>query len=911
VLITGCRGVVTKVPKVEFSDTTLENGLRVIIAPEHTAPVFAISLTYNTGSRNEKQGRTGLAHLFEHMMFEGSANVGKGEHKLVVQNYGGTLNGSTNNDQTNYFEALPKNQLDMALFLESDRMRALNITQANLDNQRKVVQEERRLRVDNQAYGKSSDELEAMLYDSFPYHHSVIGSMEDLNAATLDDVMDFFRIYYAPNNVVMVLAGDLDPEETLAKVKKYFGDIPRQPAPPPVDATEPEHYMDRRKTLNDALASQPQYSAAYLGPPGNTPDTYALRVLAAILSEGRSSRLHQHLVVDKQLALSAGAFFQSRRGPSLFSVDGFSRPGVKVEYLEKAIDDEVEAIQRDGPTPEEMQKVRTIFLRQSVQTRASVLEMANLIGTETVFYNDPNLINTAYEKLAAVTAEQVKHAAQKYLVPAHRAAVITVPEAGGAVSGAAAADTKQLSSKVQRLNRAPINHDILKVKLPHPVEVTLSNGLTVLILEQHRLPTVYYSLWIKSGALSDPKDMPGLSVFTADVLRDGTAKRDGSQIAFELDQLGADCRVNAEFGGNLTTITSSGLTESADKVMEIMSDVVLNASFGAEELQSYQRYERAQLIRMRSNPAFLARERFARAVYGDFAASIQSPTLESLNKATPEALKAFHDKYYAPNNAILAISGDLTVAKATELAKKYFGDWKSHPVEAPAFGTVTSPAAAKTYLVDRPGSVQSTILAGGLSLRRSDPDFKPLWVANRILGGASSARLNSNLREEKGYTYSAYSRVSSDLFPGLFAANTEVRNNATEPSLHQLMYEFNRLRNEKVPQAEMEEAKGSIVSSFALLLENPSRIAESWMAVKYYGLPADYYDNYSDQIAKVDADAVQRVARKYVDLDHLQIVVVGDAKQVRKGVAKYGTLEMFDADGKAVETKTEAAPGRK
>lgn len=906
VLITGCRGVgPTKLPKVEFSDTTLDNGLRVIIVPEHTAPIFAISLTYNTGSCNEKPGHTGLAHLFEHMMFEGSANVGKGEHELLVQNYGGTVNGSTDTDHTNYYEALPKNQLDMALFLESDRMRALNITQANLDNQRKVVQEERRLRIDNQPYGKSFEELDALAYDSFPYHHSGYGSMEDLNAATLDDVRNFFRVYYAPNNVVMVLVGDLDPKETLAKVKKYFGDIPRQPAPPPVDGTEPEHNIERHEMLNDALARLPQYHAVYLAPPGNTPGTYPLRVLTAVLSEGRSSRFFQHLVDEKKLALNVNASFQSRRGASLFAVAGFPRPEVKVKDLEDAIDDEIEAIKQDGPTPQEMQKVRTVFLRQSIETRASVLEMANLIGTQTVIYNDPNLINTEYEKLAAVTAEQVKQAAQEYLVFAHHAVVITLPEARGAVSSAAATDTKRIPSKIQRLNKVPINHEILKVKLPHPVEVTLPNGLSVLILEQHRLPTVSYSLWIKSGALSDPKDMSGLASFTADLL-DATAKRDTSQIASELDEMGASFHADAAYGSNRTTITSSGLTESADKVMAIMSDIVLNASFPAGYLRSYQRREVDRLVWQRADPDFLARERFNRAAYGDFGAAILSPTPESLNKATPEALKAFHDKYYAPNNAILAISGDLTVARATELAKKYFGEWKSRPVEAPAFGSVTGPAAAKTYLVDRPGSVQSNILAGELSLRRSDPEHVPLWVANRIMG----ARLYSNLREEKGYTYGAYSRVTSDLFPGVFVANTEVRNNVTEPSLHELMYEFKRLRDEKVPQAELEEAKG-YVSSSALLLETLSSIAERWMAVKYYGLPTDYYDQYPDQIAKVDADAVQRVARKYVDLDHLQIVVVGDAKQVRKGVAKYGTLEMFDADGKAVEAKTEAAPARK
>ena len=427
----------SKVPKVEFTDTTLDNGLRVIIAPDHAAPVIAISLTYNTGSRNEKQGRTGFAHLFEHMMFEGSANVGKGEHMLLVQNYGGSLNGSTNNDQTNYFEELPKNQLDMALFLESDRMRALNITQANLDNQRNAVQEERRLRVDNQPYGKSSEELDSMAYDNFAYHHSVIGSMDDLNAATLDDVKDFFRIYYAPNNVVLVIAGDLDQKETLGKVKKYFGGIPRQPAPPAVDMKEPDHDKERRKTMNDALARLPQYRAVYNIGPGNTADTYALQILSSILSNGRSSRLYQHMVHDKQLALNAGAFAQARRGPGLFNVVAIPRPGVKIEDVEKALDDEIEGVKKDGVTQQEMDKVHTQLLRQAIQTRSSMLGIANQLGTATIFYNDPNLINTSYGKLIAVTADQVKQAAQKYLVPAHRSVVITLPGAGNSAPSAA------------------------------------------------------------------------------------------------------------------------------------------------------------------------------------------------------------------------------------------------------------------------------------------------------------------------------------------------------------------------------------------------------------------------------------------------------------------------------------------
>jgi predicted Zn-dependent peptidase len=349
-----------------------------------------------------------------------------------VQNYGGTMNGTTNNDRTNYFEELPRNQLDLALFLEADRMKALNITQANLDNQRNAVQEERRLRVDNQPYGKSGEALESLAYDAFPYHHSVIGSMDDLNAASVDDVKDFFRIYYAPNNAVLVLAGDVDPKEALAKVKKYFGAIPRQAAPPAVEITEPAHDKERRSTMEDALARLPQVQAAYNAPPGNTPDSYALQILSNVLSAGRSSRLYQHLVHDKQLALNVFAGVQERRGPSLFRVVAIPRPGVKVEDLEKAVYDEFEAVKKDGITVHELEKARIQILRGEIQGRANDLNVANRIGFLAVYYNDPNLINTSYEKVAAVTVDQVKQAAQKYLVPEHRSVVVTTPAAGQA-----------------------------------------------------------------------------------------------------------------------------------------------------------------------------------------------------------------------------------------------------------------------------------------------------------------------------------------------------------------------------------------------------------------------------------------------------------------------------------------------
>jgi len=418
-----------KLPRVEFTDQKLENGLRVFIAVDRTAPLFGISVTYNVGSRNERPGRTGFAHLFEHMMFEGSENVGKGEHFILIFNNGGNMNGTTNEDRTNYFEALPKNQLDLGLFLESDRMRALAVNQSNLDNQRNAVQEERRLGVDNQPYGKAFLDIDNLAYDNFAYKHSTIGEMADLNAASVDDVKEFFRIYYAPNNAVLTLVGDLDPAQTLEKVKKYFGSIPSQPAPPPVNMTEPSHYGERREIIYDPLARTPLVIMAYHIPPGNTPDNEALHVLASVLSQGESSRLYLRLVKEKQFATQVFAQADERRGPSILYVYAFLRPGVKPEDCEKAIRDEIAAVQKDGITTEEVEKARVQFLREQIQTRQSDLYTAMRIGQYAVYFGDPDLINTVVDKFNAVTADQVKEAAQKYLVREQLSLVTDLPAA--------------------------------------------------------------------------------------------------------------------------------------------------------------------------------------------------------------------------------------------------------------------------------------------------------------------------------------------------------------------------------------------------------------------------------------------------------------------------------------------------
>jgi len=416
---------------VDFKETTLKNGLRVITVEDHDAPVIAVSVNYSVGSRDERRGRTGFAHLFEHMMFKGSENVGTGEHFFLIFNNGGTMNGTTSEDRTVYFEALPSNQLDLGLFLEADRMRSLasNITKENLDNQRNAVQEERRLGLDNQPYGLSGEKQQELLYDNFAYKHSVIGSMEDLNAATVDDVVQFFKTYYAPNNAVLVVVGDFNTKDALARIAKNFEAIPRQPNPPAVDMTEPEQTAERRLTLDDGLARLARVDLAFKAIPGNTADFYALQVLSAALQTGQSSRLYQKLVKEKELVTNVGGFVDEKRGPGALYTFATLRPGMKPADAEAAIYEEIERLKKEPIADWELQKAKNATRRNFFGGLESSLSRAITLSQYAVFYNDPNLINTRVDKVAAVTKEDVQRVANKYLRDTNRTVVVTMPKA--------------------------------------------------------------------------------------------------------------------------------------------------------------------------------------------------------------------------------------------------------------------------------------------------------------------------------------------------------------------------------------------------------------------------------------------------------------------------------------------------
>ena len=468
---------------------------------------------------------------------------------------------------------------------------------------------------------------------------------------------------------------------------------------------------------------------------------------------------------------------------------------------------------------------------------------------------------------------------------------------GGPATGPAGQTTKGAVIK----GKAPVNKNVLKVKLPKAQEATLANGLRVIVLESHKVPTVTMQMVVQSGGLADKADYRGLASFTASLLREGTAKRTSKDIAEQIDALGTTLTSTAGLSSLTSTVTVSGLVENLDQTLDIFADIVRNPAFPQVEVEKFKTRTLAQLQFQRSNPQFLAQEQFSRAIYGDHPASLVAPPTESIKKLTSRDLADFHSSYYRPNNAMLAIVGDLTLKEVLPKLEKAFGDWKKADVPVVTVPEAPAQSNSRIFLIDRPGSVQTVLQLGTLGITRTDTDYFAVLLADRILGGGPAARLFLNLREDKGYTYGAYSGFGGSKYRGTWISSSEVRTDVTEGAMHEFMYELKRLRDEKVSAAELDNAKRAIVGSFALSLEQPQSLLQNIITQKLYDLPADYWDTYPQKVAAVSADDVQRVAQKYIDLDHLQIVAVGDASKARDVLVKYGKVEVYDADGKPVQ----------
>ena len=887
VVLAAAYGLFQNDDRVPLETFTLDNGLKVILAEDHSAPTVAVSVTYDVGAKDDPPGRSGLAHLFEHMLFNGSLNVGYGEHYHLIASQGGVANGQTLMDTTRVWETLPSNQLELALFLEADRMRSLRLDAASIETQRNTVLAERQQRVDNQPYGRVLDVLYETAYDIAPYKKDYVGTDEGLRAVTAEEINDFFRVFYAPNNAVLTIVGDFKPREAREKVEKFFQHIPAQPPAPDIDLTEPEQTGERRKLITDPFATAARTYIGYKIDAGASKDIEAATVLLSLLSEGAASRLHQRLIGELEVIDTLGGSIDPRKGRGLMAMVLIHAAGRDEATVLKAYDEVVDRIREGAITNAEVARVRTRLLLARTTDMQETARRATLLGEFATKFGDARLVNRRDEWLRDVDADDVRKAAERYLDPSRRT-IVSVVRGGTPVPSfrSTTSPTASPAVKPERLNRAPISKDLVRVSLPSTRETTFPNGLTLLRGEDSRVPLVVARFEIRgAGPLYAPAGNPALPLLTAAMLAKGTASRSSLQTAEQFDTLGAAVVVGPSADPGAISVVATGLRENFDDWFPVVSDVIRNASFPTDELTSMKRRIVADWQMRRSQPFVLAGELFDEAVYGDSGRTNLSEA--AVASVTSEQLRAWHRERYAPQNIVLSVVGAIDEDDVGKAVEGRLGDWGRGSF-TPIVTPMAAPEKPRVTIVDRPGSVQTSLVLGVPAVDRAHLDLLPLIVANRVLGGTPVARLFTRLRNELGLTYGASSQLQAYAHGGDWRASGDITSARVDEGIEAFLAELRRIAAEPVPPQELDEAKRSMVASFALTLEQLGPVVSYISARRVYGLSTDYWERYPEKVMAVSPDDVHRVAKRYMTMDRLQVIAIGDATQLEPLLSPLG-----------------------
>lgn len=904
-------------PTIPYEKYTLKNGLDVILVEDHRLPMVAVNLWYHVGPANERPSLTGFAHLFEHMMFQGSKHIGDDQHFQLLEGAGASdINGTTDFDRTNYFETLPSNQLELALWLESDRMGFLldKLDAKKLENQRDVVRNERR-EGENTPYNLIEEGLFHTLFPkNHPYYGSVIGSHSDIEAARLGDVREFFRLYYAANNSSLAIVGDIDKTKTKALVEKYFGSIPSGPAVPKIEAKTPPITSERRAVITDQV-ELPRVYMAWITDPIYKPGDAEADMLARILGGGKSSRLYKRLVYDKQIAQDVATQQYSLILGSVFTIQATAKPGVKPEEIEKAIDEELDALRKEGPTQAELEGARNTIESQIIrglETLGGFGGVADRLNQYNHYLGDPGYLAKDLGRYQNATVESLKKIAQEKLSKNSRVVVYGVngPKVVDDVPKTATKEAEQpaqddaAGSKDAWRNTKPQAGATSKLLLPVPKSFKLANGLTVLLLEQHNLPVVSANMILLGGSEANPAEKPGLASFTASMLDEGTKRRNALQLADELERIGATLGTSSSTDASSAAIRT--LKKNADAAFDLFSDVILNPQFPEKEITRIRNERLTAILQQRDNPSVLASKVFNAVVYGPKHpyGSLEIGTEESNKSISRDEMLAFWSQHYVPETSALVVAGDVTEPELRALAEKYFGKWtgKAASVAPPL---APPPLTRRVVIVDKPDSPQTQLRIGHVGLERSNPDYVPADVMNTELGGLFSSRINLNLREEHGYTYGAGSTFAFRRGPGPFFVASGVRTDVTAPAVQEVFKEIERMRNTTVTPEELRLARDSNSRSLPGLFETTPQAAASIGQLFVYKLPLDYYRSLPAKIDGVSATEVQRVARQYLKPESMVVIAVGDRAKIQPELEKLnlGPVEVRDLNGNPAPRK--------
>jgi zinc protease len=879
---------------VAYQRFTLPNGLTVLVHEDHKAPIVAVNVWYHVGSKNERPGRTGFAHLFEHLMFNGSEHYDK-EFQDPLERAGATdLNGTTNEDRTNYFANVPTSALDLSLWLESDRMGHLvgAITQAKLDEQRGVVQNEKRQN-ENEPYGKVWDFLTPRLYPAnHPYSWTVIGSMEDLDAAKLDDVKAWFQTYYGPANAVLVVAGDIDVATAKAKVERYFGDIPSGPPLTRQETWVAKRTGSQRGLMQDRVPQARLYKAWNVPEWGSADGDY-LGLAASALSTGKSSRLFRRLVYDEQIATDVGASVDLREIGGLFTIEAGVRPGVDPARVERAIDEELARLLAAGPTAVELQRAKTLtragFIR-GVERIGGFGGKSDVLAKGEVFAGRPDFYRTQLARIAGATVPQVRAAAVRWLSDGvYTLEVRPFPDYSVAAAGA---DRSAL----------PVPGTPPAAVFPELVRDTLSNGLSIVLAERRSVPLVRFDLLLDAGFASDQFGQPGTASLAMTMLDEGTATRTALQISDRLADLGATMGAASRL--DVSSVSLETLREQLGPALALYADVILHPAFPRADFERLKKQRLVQIQREKADPVGMALRVFPRVVYGEGHAYANpwtgSGTEASTARITREDLIKFHGTWFKPNHATLVVVGATTMQEIKPRLERLFAGWRPGDVPRKNIAAVTPVARPQVYLLDRPGSEQTVLTVGNPAPPKANPDEPAIETMNGVLGSDFGSRLNMNLREDKHWSYGAGSFIRDARGPRPFIVYAPVQTDKTRESIVELQKELRDIVAGRPAQpAELDRAKASLTLTLPGSWETIGAVAGTIGEIVAFGLDDRYFDTYADKVRSQTVASVTDAAARVVLPDHLVWVIVGDRAKIEPAIRALdlGELHLVDADG--------------
>jgi zinc protease len=884
---------------IAFERFVLSNGLTLLVHEDHKAPIVAVNVWYHVGSKNEKPGKTGFAHLFEHLMFNGTENYNDDWFKAMNQVGATDLNGTTNPDRTNYFQNVPKEALDLVLWLESDRMGHLlgAIDQPRLDEQRGVVQNEKR-QGENQPYGVTRQLLTENTYpEGHPYHWTTIGSMEDLDAASLVDVQEWFKTYYGAANAVLVVAGDVEAEDVRARVERFFGWIPSGPPVAKQDVWIARMEGEHRQRVEDRVPQARVYKLWNVPQIGSETLDH-LDLVSDVLSSGKTSRLYKRLVYDEQIATEVFAFIQPREIGSQFWIIATAKPGQDLAAVERAVDEELARFIQSGPTAEELARAKTEFRAsfiRGVERIGGFGGKSDVLAQGEVYLGDPQAYKTTLARHEAATARDLQQAAREWLSDG-----VFVLEVHPFPQYAAAPEQIDRSA-------LPFPTSIADAPFPAVERAELANGLDVILVERHDVPQVRLQLLVDAGFASDQFARTGTSSLAMDMLDEGTATRDALEISNELQRLGATLGTGSNLDSSF--VTMSALTENLDGSLALFADVVLHPAFPGTDFDRLQAQTMAAIEREMVNPTLMGFRVLPTLLY-DAGHAYANPftgtgTVESVRALGRDDLVRYHETWFKPNNATLIVVGDVTMATLRPKLERLLAGWQAGEVPQKDIGPVEGRGdGSVVYLLDRPGAQQSVIFAGRVIPPKANENEIDFIVMNRILGGDFTSRINMNLREDKHWSYGSQTQVFDARGPRLYTVVAPVQTDKTRESMAEIQKELLGIRGEReIGAEELAKAQAGLTLSLPGRWETSAAVGGGIAQIVQFGLDEDYWDTYAGQIRATTVADVTATAQSVVVPDGVVWVVVGDRAKIEAGVRELqlGPVMVLDPKGNVIE----------